>query len=530
MPSSSILSPIRLSALLGLFSQVAPSVHFALSNLTVITGIADDRILCVIEINYIDETYTDEFGAFYSKLLKMPPKHCTRIHFFNLDSGGLTGIPSLQQLSDAKDSYIGYIVTRPWLKFEDHQTGIKIINRSKDMEGRHICGAFLNPIDGNNLGLCIPRKHPKQVHLLGYPFTAQSVPFIQQDSRVGACAQAAIWVADKVMHYSYGSKRHSPSQITNYAKSSIPYGRFIPSHDDEENGLRVDQMLSALVQMGLEPLFYYWDTTCKPGLNKNSLLESIWRSIYAYVTSGIPVVLFGNHDQGKHAVAAIGFVDGDSKQSCPFTKSYAGLIFHDDQFAPYTISPSWRIDSPNLLYPKGTKSKHPLVLQGMMIPMPGKVYLTATGAIKVIQENENYRSASENDNSDISPKAVGKILTNVDSTYIKVRLVPAGQYLEAIQKLNTNGKFPLQVKLSIGRVELPRYIWISEYYAIVKGVHGVYGTVIMDSTAEACEAIVFTQFFNSISYSHDLGIQHETGHDIKTYSSPCDYVLNGRKN
>ena len=61
----------------------------------------------------------------------------------------------------------------------------------------------------------------------------RAAPFIQQDRRIGACAQAAIWMADRPAHERHGAFRwRSVAQITALAtepadadlRKALPHG------------------------------------------------------------------------------------------------------------------------------------------------------------------------------------------------------------------------------------------------------------------------------------------------------------------
>jgi hypothetical protein len=520
MTASMIFRPLRLNNLINTTATTAPRFSTVLQAIPISTGVAANDILCIFENNYIDENYSDEFAAYYSKILQMPSKLCTRLHLYDLTLFAVPPIPQLHQLASEPSSYLGYLSLRPWCRVSQTNGSLKV-DIKRGMDSRLIAFAQWNPTDKQATGLVVPSINTKMVHLRGYSFQAKGVPFTQQESRVGACAQAAIWVADKVMHIRYHSKRHSTSQITLQAKSTLSYGRLIPSHDHNENGLVTSQMLSAATQMGLEPLYYSWDLNAMHRATpdrKAALAGALWKSLFAYVSSGIPVVLFGDVGSGWHAVTAIGYVHGYDNTKCKYSKAYKGIVFHDDQEAPYIASPSWNQQDNILQYPNGQRS---IRLKGMIIPMPGKVFLTATDAYKAIESVENMRDDASYAGTSLSRQHEQQIIPTAVNKHIILRLISAGDYLEAIEHLNTKqpARYPSLCRKYFGDIELPRFLWVAEYHCVIDHNETVYGTVIMDSTADFEDAVLYIQFFDHVGYRQNGVDIIQAANGVTTYDS-----------
>jgi len=130
----------------------------------------------VFEYDYVDQDYLDEFSAFYSKSFKSYPSRCVRILFFDKD---LTGREPLE-IHAERDSFLGYMVLRP--------TDLQRVGRT----------LLRPPIqDGNSEFIhCVA---PFRTHICGDCFVVSAMPFIQQDTQVGACAQASLWMLARYM-------------------------------------------------------------------------------------------------------------------------------------------------------------------------------------------------------------------------------------------------------------------------------------------------------------------------------------------
>ena len=118
-------------------------------------------------------------------------------------------------------------------------------------------------------------------HLLGTRLQVDNVSlltgtsFLQQDSRVGACAQVAIWSGMRHMHARHNYNWVSVADITRFARPpSVTEAVSLPNASDR---LSSDAMVRAIAEAGYQPL-------CLPRLD-------IGHAILPYVESGIPVIL-----------------------------------------------------------------------------------------------------------------------------------------------------------------------------------------------------------------------------------------------
>jgi hypothetical protein len=129
------------------------------------------------------------------------------------------------------------------------------------------------------------------VHLLGAVLSVTSTPFTQQDARVGACAQAAMWMAARHFYSKHkGSPWVSTVDITEAASKPTDHMLSL-ALPPGSGGLTVEHMVRALRAIGREPLLYHGEYS--PQNRKVTWPASIVPAavIDRYVDSGIPVII-----------------------------------------------------------------------------------------------------------------------------------------------------------------------------------------------------------------------------------------------
>ena len=113
-----------------------------------------------------------------------------------------------------------------------------------------------------------------EANLLGVDLDVTGTAYLQQDARVGACAQVAIWAGMRHMHARYGYNWVSVADITRLATPTAPdEATSLPAGSDF---LASERMLRAISEAGYQPLCFR-----RP---------NIAGAILLYVESGIPVL------------------------------------------------------------------------------------------------------------------------------------------------------------------------------------------------------------------------------------------------
>src|ERR1022692_1141685 len=263
-------------------------------------ALADPPLNCktvIFEREYGDKDYQDEYAAFYSRAFKKYEPRATRLHFFAADFTQ-ADIPKLESIVPP-DAYLGFLVLRPTDLQRVGRTLLKPTLKNPDQEFVHCLAEF-------------------SAHILGQKFSVKAMPFVQQDTQVGACAQASLWMVARFISRRYGHREFLPSEINLFAKAKGAWGRALPA----ERGLNWKQMLDALEGMGLSALSYSLDQfdDCSRHVDAAMPENAGWtpdqkaqhlqtvRSLkladiaYRYIESGFPVIL----GTTNHALVGIG--------------------------------------------------------------------------------------------------------------------------------------------------------------------------------------------------------------------------------
>ena len=286
----------------------------------------------VLEDQYIDRDYSADYMHFYARTFRAHERHCKRVHFFSDDISPLLSRPlstdrlvEIQRFSNT--TYCGFCVIRPLSTAPIGRTVLLARVRDLfDMEATVTCRAEFD------------------AHLLGVDLQVTGAAFLQQDARVGACAQVAIWAGMRHMHARHHYNWVSVADITRFATpTTATEAVSLPAGSDF---LTSERMIRAISEAGYQPL-------CFRG-------SHIDRDILPYVESGIPVILGLNIDGTLgHAVTVVGRVF--AKQSCPTNSAInyvPAYVVHDDQGGPYIWLPMDRDASTTFSFTDDTIKRH----------------------------------------------------------------------------------------------------------------------------------------------------------------------------
>jgi len=277
----------------------------------------------VVEYEYVDRDYLEDFSNYYVKCFNDYCRKCTRLHFFSLEfspddfKAALSGNPRFD-LANFKNSYLGFIVIKPLPKTIIGRTCLKTYP--------------------TGTGRYFPSTKSYDVNLFGYELEVQSLAYQEQDQVAAACATSALW---SIFHKTGLMFHHSfptPIEITKSATLNLPAER----RNLPNNGLTLEQMAHAIRNVGLEPF---------PVKTQNDY--TLNSTIYAYLSAGIPVAmavyLFDTSvtphrsiSDGGHAIAITGYcMKGSPPPPLPglgfLSKSsrIEKLYAHDDQVGPF---------------------------------------------------------------------------------------------------------------------------------------------------------------------------------------------------
>ena len=277
----------------------------------------------VIEYNYIDGDYLDDYSVYYVKCFGDYNRRCKRLHFLKkhpsfhpLSDSTFTHLISKNcEQSDLKsfmESYNGFSVARPLPE--------AIIGRT-----------LLKTYDNNGQRRHFTAVKSNKANLFGIPIEFESLAFQEQDTVLAACATVALWSSFHKCSELFGTRTYSPAQITKEASQVIHHARPIPSR-----GLRVEQICNSIKSVGLEPEVF--------AVTKTTPINSL---IYGYLKAGIPVILGVDVEGiGLHAITLVGYslkdipcISHEVSDSMGYIPSMGLRInefyAHDDQIGPF---------------------------------------------------------------------------------------------------------------------------------------------------------------------------------------------------
>jgi hypothetical protein len=441
----------------------------------------------LIETRYIDRDYSADYRRFYAQTFRNYERHCKRIHFFKEDVANILALPTwsdrvadLQKTS--KRSYIGFCVVRPLPSAPIGRTALLQAGPQ-----------------GPGLESIVTCRADVRANLLGAELDVSAACFMQQDSRVGACAQVAIWMGARHMHQRHKYNWLSVADITRMAAPTTAYqATSLPAGSEF---LTPDHMIRAIHEMGFQPL-YIEGAGKRPG-------KEIAAEILPYVESGLPVILGLVHGDGLgHAVTVIGRVFATKKTPSNQLADYVpAFIVHDDQAGPYMLLPRTRdtaathnFDSNQLIRHSFTTTT-PVDLNVedhgffAVVLMPMRVFATARAAERTavgrlnaaIKNIESIRAKLAEQGAPVNDRLLDELIDAHKKRQVVLRtyLTSASGYRKHI----THGSACDDLKDELARMHLPHFTWITEistvgsYNQASPGMRRMYGHTILDATS-----------------------------------------------
>ncbi|HHK0531394.1 TPA: hypothetical protein ACQQJD_004943 [Pseudomonas aeruginosa] len=273
----------------------------------------------LLEHQYIDRDFLEDYSRFYVGRFGNDGYKCARLHFFSCDlthkqldallAGDADEVFRAEPnkkvtLEDLQKHYLGFMVIKPLTRTFVGKTCLRV---SGDK------GAGKKKIDK-----CY------DVNLFGLKLTIDSIAFQEQDKVVAACATTAIWTALHGLPGRGVKDIKSCSEITTAALNFV---------DGSTNGFPNKELSNKQIQrtLDVEGLRYH-------NSNLESSTQEFFREyITAHIDSDLPVILTGtvyglkeseNGDFVKagHAVTALGY---------DFRNDSNWVYVHDDRLGPY---------------------------------------------------------------------------------------------------------------------------------------------------------------------------------------------------
>jgi len=443
----------------------------------------------LIESRYIDRDYSSDYRRFYAQTFKSYDRHCKRVHFFAEDlepigtnRNWVERAVALQKTS--KRSYLGFCVVRPLPNAPIGRTALR---------GDGPAGPELESV--------VTCRASVRVNLLGAELDVVGACFMQQDSRVGACAQVAIWTGARHMHHRHRYDWLSVADITRLAvPTTAEEATSLPAGSDF---LTSERMIHAIHEMGFQPL-------CVQGAN-------IGAAILPYVESGLPVIL-GLQDKKSpgslgHAVTVIGRVFGKQKiPSNQLADYFPAYIVHDDQAGPYMLLPkdaktptAYNFDPHQLVRHRlhGTDQVDLNVADHAVfavVLMPLRAFSTAGAAERTawgrldatLRDMQDIRRKLAEQGVEVNDRLLNELIEAHKKKRIVMRtyLTSASGYRTHIAQSSASGGS----KDLLMRLHLPHFTWTTEistvdsYNQASPGLRRMYGHSILDATSTGKDA------------------------------------------
>lgn len=398
----------------------------------------------IIEKEYLDQDYLEEYSAFYCKSFEDYSQKTQRLHFFKEHIEH----DDFENLSNK--NYLGYSVVRP---LDSYRTGKTILKSPYDDGNMHFttCNAIFS------------------TNLAGSNLEVQGTPFIQQDTNVNICAQASMWIASYYMHQKYGYSRFYPPDITRFATRYSSVG-------PPRVGLHTDQVIIALRDMGYQVAKFTGNYSRKKGIDEAKLL------IYSYVKSKFPVILvIKASPEDYHSICVVGYnynikrIPSSKKLCCPHIIDH--FYYQDDAIGPYCT-----------LYknnpPKGSFSIKDNLLK-IIVPLPKQITLQADDVYKRIPSllnmgilNNYIVQIFRQEKLIFSQKEFSGLICHF---YLR----KSSDFKTSLPK-EMNHYFRLKYKAML----LPKYIWVVEitkkdlFNSPLSRKRKIVGEILIDSTAD----------------------------------------------
>ncbi len=434
----------------------------------------------VLEDPYIDRDYSADFFHFYARTFRAHERHCKRIHFFSANISPLLRRPlSTDRLGQLQNSgvtsYCGFCVVRPLPTAPIGRTVLKgRLPGGFDIEATVTCRANFD------------------VNLLGVNLQVTGASFLQQDARVGACAQVAIWAGMRHMHARYNYNWVSLADITRFAKpTTAAEAVSLPAGSDF---LTSERMIRGISEAGYQPL-------CFRGRDIDS-------AILPYVESGIPVILGLNVGGAVgHAVTVIGRVfakqENPTKEAIDYVPAY---IVHDDQGGPYMWLPRYSGASTTFSFTKDTPTRRDT--PGGIIELNVRDHAVFAVALMSTRVFSTAAAAEHSawDRIDFILRSMSRIRQLLSERQFSVD----ARLLDELQAAHSDGKIVLRTYLTSAAgyrrhlvagsasdnlkgalldLHLPHFTWITEISTIDSynqgspGLRRIYGHTVLDATS-----------------------------------------------
>lgn len=494
----------------------------------------------LVEADYIDRDFSEDYSAYYSSLFLEVGKKCCRLHFFsrvkNQDVSSLFGENRNKQLyfdflschkkrkcpknrvikvnlTDLKESYLGFVIILP--------TNERVIGRTVIRS---------NVFCKEEYGYYCTTNCRIPVNIEGISLTVDAMPYIQQDERVGVCSSTAIWMATCYMSTRYKFQRSSLANITEMANIYHKINRPFPAL----RGLMSEQIIASFSKLGYDAIHYQKRTFQKNKWNPKEI-------IYKYIESELPVIVVIG---GQHVCTIVGHnfdldknITDEKNTDNKITSNSSFItyfIVHDDIKGPYQLLPV-EFSIPifnNKEYLNPFKEQANIYtdytlldVTNIIVPIFKKVYLegqTIENIISIIFSDDSYifkyyQYLIENDFDFLNVETIliGKNFIedlSGKNIFYRTRFLLSNHLKEdyLIYKSSTS----LLLRNRYSQMDLPRYVWLIELFSEhnlrskinqeKRDAKIVIGEILIDATGNDSMCAVITVHLPGILFINSL--------------------------
>jgi hypothetical protein len=402
----------------------------------------------IVENDYIDRDFLEDFSAYYVRCFTNYNRKCTRLHFFR-NKFRQDEFESFLDKYDKKfkkdllDNYVGFIVIK--------RLPQTIIGRTCLRTYPEKTGAEDEEDKGDTRVYPIVRNY--KANLCGVKLTVSSLAFQEQDNVVSACATSALWSAFQGTAILFQHQILSPVEITKAATKHLP----LKERTFPNKGLYLEQMMHAVQELDMEPFLVQIK-------NDEYILKNY---IYSYLTYGIPIILgFNLYDTmkdeclGSHAVVVTGYrLENKNEESLlsdrlgVVASNMSRIYVHDDQVGPFAKMKMDGKKVPGIRnISLSTELKHNTTPVGHIRAVPDILLIPLYHKIRI--PLENILGIIELFNSIIDISIEKKILP-VNRFEWDIFLTSVNKFKEEVLPISgKRGNFK-----DILKKDMPRYIW-----------------------------------------------------------------------
>jgi len=441
----------------------------------------------LIQRKVLDPDFLEEHQAFYAKQHRDVSRKCTRVHAFKIECP--PELPEeatetdrvkeilefVEKAAQVSDAYLGYVTVRP---LRHAPVGATVLPPE--------AGAQLTVVDAFPM------------YIAGSRFEVTGAPFLQQDSAVGACAQASMWMALRAMRRRHGNAAYSPAELTAAATRYLAVDRAYPGR----GGLTIGQMLDTVRFAGHDPLHI----RLRDPLTPATPAEEVIRMATPYIDSGMPVLCVLTATGGGHVVVALGLkpvktkvfnVQDEAKTQGngtlkfePASNWIRGFIIHNDAQGPYSR-----------LLSKASDGTADYVLEdtcSLVVTLPDGVYTNAKEAQLLAVKCLNWG---------MSILFAQAQLPAVDAPEVKVVLRPILCSRNGFRQwARSDPNLDEVVRERYRTYELPPNVWVVEvhdaaiYDPTDPKAQSRYGEIVLDASADPqhADSHIFTSVLSDL--------------------------------